>query len=669
MLIKSIELENFRIFAGKNHIDFSTDPVKNVTIVMGDNGSGKTTLAQAFFWCLYGTTTFKKNDDLLSFPVRDEMEAGNLRTVRVRLVLIHNEREYRITRSQEYRKDSATSFRSHSTILSVSYKADDGQEEFIDPESEKTNLINEIVPRTIAPYFFFDGERAERMGNEIQDGRSKEFKVAVENLLGLSAISEAMRHLKGGASSVISSYNKDYNADSDSDYQKAEREIQAAEERIATLEAEIEELEEQKESNQAAKEKYWGELEALKESREWASERKDKEDEIEKRQKSHDTEAKMLTKQFGESAWGFFAAPLLMRAIDEIDTADVEIKEAPTGINADTIKDIIERHRCICGTPVEFNSAEYEALMKWLAVVPPEHLGSAIKNYRDECNLLARASNRDSTLVEDVRMRIRNMRDIERDISECEKRIDWFDEKLAHAKDASAIESHYQAASRGLKDAESKISKKTLAKGMAEASLRDAIARRNSQTTTDATNKRVRRDKGYAEFIYKALEDEHKRKESATRVDLQTAINEVFKEFFSGSLQLELDDRYNVQVRNTETGQQGYDVETSEGQTVAVIFAFIAGVIRLAADAERAEDETLVSESYPLVMDAPMSKLDNKRIEAVCEVLPAVAEQAIILIKDTDGEKAREHLKQRVGVEYAFVSIEPERHSSIERVD
>ena len=64
-----------------------------------------------------------------------------------------------------------------------------------------------------------------------------------------------------------------------------------------------------------------------------------------------------------------------------------------------------------------------------------------------------------------------------------------------------------------------------------------------------------------------------------------------------------------------------------------------------------------------------MSKLDNKRIEAVCEVLPAVAEQAIILIKDTDGEKAREHLKQRVGVEYAFVSIEPERHSSIERVD
>ena len=33
------------------------------------------------------------------------------------------------------------------------------------------------------------------------------------------------------------------------------------------------------------------------------------------------------------------------------------------------------------------------------------------------------------------------------------------------------------------------------------------------------------------------------------------------------------------------------------------------------------EDEMLITESYPLVMDAPMSKLDKKRIAAICEVL------------------------------------------------
>ena len=108
---------------------------------------------------------------------------------------------------------------------------------------------------------------------------------------------------------------------------------------------------------------------------------------------------------------------------------------------------------------------------------------------------------------------------------------------------------------------------------------------------------------------------------------------------------------------------------TSEGQTVAVIFAFIAGVIRLATDSKRLDDEMLLTEAYPLVMDAPMSKLDKKRIAAICEVVPKIAEQTVIMIKDTDGDLAREHLSERIGSEYAFVSIEPQRRSAIEKVN
>ena len=62
MLIKSIELSNFKIFSGNHTVDFSTDEEKNVTVIMGDNGAGKTTFAQAFSWCLYGKTTFKKSN-------------------------------------------------------------------------------------------------------------------------------------------------------------------------------------------------------------------------------------------------------------------------------------------------------------------------------------------------------------------------------------------------------------------------------------------------------------------------------------------------------------------------------------------------------------------------------------------------------------------------------
>ena len=58
MLLKKMNLENFRQFIGTQSIDFSTEPDRNVTIILGENGSGKTTLAQAFTWCLYGDTDF-----------------------------------------------------------------------------------------------------------------------------------------------------------------------------------------------------------------------------------------------------------------------------------------------------------------------------------------------------------------------------------------------------------------------------------------------------------------------------------------------------------------------------------------------------------------------------------------------------------------------------------
>lgn len=66
MLLKSLKLKDFRQFKGEQEITFSTDPVRNVTVIMGENGSGKTTLAQAFTWCLYGDTDFDDKSMLAS---------------------------------------------------------------------------------------------------------------------------------------------------------------------------------------------------------------------------------------------------------------------------------------------------------------------------------------------------------------------------------------------------------------------------------------------------------------------------------------------------------------------------------------------------------------------------------------------------------------------------
>ena len=44
MTIREIELNNFRIYKGKNRIDLTPDGDRNLIIVSGNNGFGKTTL-------------------------------------------------------------------------------------------------------------------------------------------------------------------------------------------------------------------------------------------------------------------------------------------------------------------------------------------------------------------------------------------------------------------------------------------------------------------------------------------------------------------------------------------------------------------------------------------------------------------------------------------------
>lgn len=54
MKIKSIELNNFRLYKGINKIDFPNGNNKNLYLISGENGFGKTTFLHSLLWCLYG---------------------------------------------------------------------------------------------------------------------------------------------------------------------------------------------------------------------------------------------------------------------------------------------------------------------------------------------------------------------------------------------------------------------------------------------------------------------------------------------------------------------------------------------------------------------------------------------------------------------------------------
>ena len=165
MLLQTIELQNFRQFVNEK-IDFSTDPERNVTLIIGENGTGKTTFAQAFFWCFYGETDFS-DKIILNRSVIEKMTPDQKETVRVAIRLTHGSAEYEIIRTQEYKKAYTNRVTAANTVLNVQVKSADGNTRYLKP-LECESAIQNILPKELANYFFFDGERIEKMSRRLQ---------------------------------------------------------------------------------------------------------------------------------------------------------------------------------------------------------------------------------------------------------------------------------------------------------------------------------------------------------------------------------------------------------------------------------------------------------------------------------------------------------------------
>jgi DNA sulfur modification protein DndD len=71
MKIKSIELNNYRLYKGSNKVEFPNGNNKNLYLISGENGFGKTTFLHSLLWCLYGRLMADIDDSF-----RKEMSNG-----------------------------------------------------------------------------------------------------------------------------------------------------------------------------------------------------------------------------------------------------------------------------------------------------------------------------------------------------------------------------------------------------------------------------------------------------------------------------------------------------------------------------------------------------------------------------------------------------------------
>lgn len=653
MLLESIKLENFRQFRNE-YIKFAQGiDGKNVTIIKGNNGTGKTTFAQAFFWCMYGETEFS-DKNMLNKLVATEMKPGQEEKVQVTLKLIHGNVSYTLIREQIYRKDYSNRVKGDNTVFDIAIKDASGNTSYV----KKTlceGEVKSILPKELSKYFFFDGERIENMSKDISTGRkASDFAEAVKGLLGLNAIFSAIQHFNPRIkNSVISSYESSYSAGSNTKIQEYKRTIESCNEEIERIDARLKELETQIEQATSRKKEKSEAINQYAEGEKLYGEKKKLLQRIETAKASRSTVIREITKDFNANMSFFFSASLIFRSLEFLSDKDFAGKDIPF-MHAKSIEYLLKQKVCICGTHLDEGSVPYDKVKKLIDFLPPQSISTTISDFKKESK---RRANSRQDLYGDVREKLAVISKQDEDIIDLIDDLHAIEGKLSGndvRENVRAINAEIQICDQIIKKSRTEHDQLLIEKGGFEKEADRADTERRNLTLLDDKNKKIEIYKAYAVRIYKELQDVYTSSEAEIRSKLEATINEIFKTIYEGGLSLTIDEKYHISVYADEYDG---DVETSTAQSISVIFAFISGIIKMARENRNATDENaklLSSEPYPLVMDAPLSAFDKRRIKTVCESLPNIAEQVIIFIKDTDGELAEEYMGDKIGSLYLF---------------
>ena len=207
MIIKSIELNNFRIYKGVNKIDLTPDGDHNIVIISGNNGFGKTTFLMSLVWCLYGRQ-MDNVDDLYKKEIDEKGGYGRY---------IGNSLNKEAQRNGETRFSVSVTFtdveipdttcteitiiRSYDSAISTDDELRiliDGRESdlFADRQEEEFFIRDYILPMEIAKFFFFDAEKIVSFAEINTPEQRRELSKAYSQVLGIQKYDTLKKELE-----------------------------------------------------------------------------------------------------------------------------------------------------------------------------------------------------------------------------------------------------------------------------------------------------------------------------------------------------------------------------------------------------------------------------------------------------------------------------------------
>lgn len=630
------------------------------------NGSGKTALLNAFTWILYGTYSkgFRNTDQLINKRAIAETPAGKKVECSGELNFEHAGRNYRVKKVLDgviTDKNSYPIIREKEIILQ--YLDSDGQWK---TESDFESTIGKILPRDLHSYFFFDGERVEKIVDPGREERADLAK-AVKTILRLEPLERTIKHLK----KARKNFEDEMSRFGDSQTKKLISEKETLDDQIDSLDDEITNGDKNVEAQKELVRSLHGRIAKLESVKHLQVERDNLLATIDEKKASIKENAQKLKELISNRAYLLHTSDheaYFLELIRELK----ERGEIPAGIKSQFVEKLIRDQQCICGRSLDASGDHqcqhaHKTVSEWLNTAGLQQiedraldLGARIDNWGDR--------------KDDLQERLKELSKIEKvesaEIDKCETALKRISKELENSplEEVSSLEKKLKEEDHQDSLLQEKLGADKRERSKLAELLKELESKLDKLEAQDTKQKLSKSRRDVAEKVIKATEKVLKLMDQKWRGSLESQIQKTFRNISVKPYTPKLNRDYSIDLIDSNGGG---DVAFSQGESLVLSFSFIASIIEEARKLSAQKNSMYGPEDteYPLIMDSPFGALDDTNRSRVASSISVLADQVITLVSKTQWrDEVQDAMTPRIGKSYVLTYFSPREDTLVSEI-
>ena len=658
MILKTIKVNNFRQFTGEQTIEFASSPDKNITIIHGENGSGKTTLLNAITWCLYDYTgaDFEDKRNILSKKALLQSTKGDELECSVVLVFEDSGSEYEAIREIHFKSTGPSSDASElGSSFKLNLKKDGQTKEFDNPEV----IIGKIIPKEMHSYFFFNGERIDKLALR---ENSSEIKEAIKVLLGITILERSIEHILAANKSISKELRENNNVSDQSKelLAKLERLTQDLSDKEKYLEQAKKNIDALNKDNHSISET----LRNLEETEKIQAQYDDLNAEQTKLEKSDENVQKSIRKFVTRKACFSFMDDVFVK-IDEIFKDLKTSNILPNNVKVDFIQKLLDECSCICSRSLDKDSEEYESVRKLLDYSISRDVDHNISVLKGNLH----------SIKDKMQSNPKEIDDFLKERVQTSERLDKIAYKLDDlGKALKGLEDREDISKMRIRfeENEQKINEEIKSQGVLENSeipklkydISNLEKRKKTLINKDEQTTKLYSDLEFGEKLKDYTKELYQSRIDEVRNKLSEKINKLFRSICKKDYYIKMNEDFVIDVVDSAK-DDARPVGKSTGENQITSLSFIGSVLEFAKEIKSPDNQygTLISKfggTYPLVMDSPFGSLDKTYSKNIAESLPTLSEQIVLMVSSTQWrDEVKDGMKSKIGKQYILCNNTP----------